>query len=523
MNAVTGTLQGADHAVVIGAGFGGLAAAVRLRARGYRVTVLEANEQAGGRASVFRKDGFTFDAGPTVITAPFLVDELFTLLGRSPRDFVEMLPVDPFYRVLFPDGSRFDYVGDEERILSQIEAMSPRDVDGYRRMAVHAREIFDVGFSELADRPFHGPLDMLKIAPDLVRLQGWRTLHGLVSRYIEDERLRQVFSFQPLLIGGNPFTTPALYLLIHWLERKWGVCFPKGGTGALVAALVRLLNDVDVEVRTNAPVARIDVERGRARAVHLEDGSRIACDLVVANGDPTTIYGRLIDPAQRPRHSDGKLARVRQSMSLFVTYFGTNRTYDDIAHHTIVLGKRYRELLDDIFRKRILADDFSLYLHRPGATDTSLAPKGQDGFYVLSPVPNLKGNVDWASMAPEYEQRILTALDQSVLPGVLAHTTTRFSIDPRTFAGRLRSADGAAFGPEPLLTQSAAFRFHNRSDDVDGLYFVGAGTHPGAGVPGVLSSARVLDKIGPNPTRALAVPSAAETRARAMRGDKSAA
>jgi phytoene desaturase len=494
-----------SHAVVIGSGFGGLAAAVRLRVRGYRVTVLEALDQPGGRARVFRRDGFSFDAGPTVITAPYLLEELFQLAGRSLSDYATLVPVDPFYRVLFSGGEHFDYVGDEERLLAGIAEFEPRDVDGYRRLAAHAERIFDVGYTGLADQPFHRAADMLRVLPAMVRLESHRTVYGLVSRYIRDERLRRVFTFEPLLVGGNPFSTTSIYLLIHWLERKWGVHFAMGGTASLVSALVKLLEELGVEVRLNSPVEEIEVESGRAVAVRTAGGERIACDVVVSNADPTHVYSSLIAPQHRKRHSDRALRRVRQSMSLFVAYFGATRQYPELAHHTIVLGDRYRELLRDIFRRRVLADDFSLYLHAPTRTDPSLAPDGHEGFYVLSPVPNNRSGVDWEREAEPYFGRVVAELERRLLPGLSSNLVSTSFLTPHDFEHTLRSPDGAAFGPEPVLTQSAYFRYHNRSGDVGGLYFVGAGTHPGGGVPGVLSSARVLERIVPDPARPLAV------------------
>ena len=491
--------------VVIGSGFGGLAAAVRLRAMGHPVLVLEAADQHGGRAAVFERGPFRFDAGPPVITAPYLLAELFALLGRDPSEYFELLPVDPFYRVVFPDGEHFDYVGEEDRLLDQIRRLSPADVDGYRKLAAHAREIFDIGYTGLADAPFDRFSDMLRVVPSMMRLRSDRSVFGAVGRYIRDPRLRQVFTFQPLLVGGSPLRTSSIYLLIHWLERKWGVWYPRGGTGALVGALVRLLEDVGVELRTRAPVARIEVENGRAVGVELESGERIRCSAVVCNGDPSFLY-KLMPERVRPTHTDRRIARRTPSMSLFVAYFGSRRRYEEVAHHTILLGPRYEGLLDDIFVKKTLADDFSLYLHRPTATDRSMAPEGADSFYVLSPVPNLRGAVDWEVEAPRYLERLLSYLDRGPLPGLSAELVSPFSIDPRYFRSALRSVDGAAFGLEPTLTQSAWFRYHNRSEDVDGLYFVGASTHPGAGVPGVLNSARVLERIFPRPEAALPLP-----------------
>jgi phytoene desaturase len=491
----------AGRAIVIGSGFGGLAAAIRLRARGYRVLVLEALDQPGGRARVFRRDGYTFDAGPTVITAPYLLEELFALGGRRMRDYVELMPVDPFYRVIFNDGTRFDYVGDEERLISQIEAFEPRDVEGYRRLAKHAERIFDVGYTQLADRPFDRAADMARVVPAMIRLGSHRSVYSMVSRYIRDERLRQLFTFEPLLVGGNPFSTTSIYLLIHWLERKWGVHFARGGTTSIVSALVRLLEEMGGELRLGAPVEEIEVKNGAVTGVRTADGKVIPADVVVSNADPSWVFSRMLKGSRRG--GGGGLPRpgIRQSMSLFVAYFGTRRQYPELAHHTILMGPRYRELLRDIFSRKVLADDFSLYLHAPTRSDPSLAPAGHEAFYVLSPVPNTRSGIDWNSEAQPYFDRIVSALEERLLPGLRDNLSTPSFLTPLDFETTLRSVDGAAFGPEPVLTQSAYFRYHNRSR-IPGLYFVGAGTHPGAGVPGVLSSARVLDRVVPPPRNA---------------------
>ena len=500
------------RAVVIGAGFGGLAAAARLRAMGHAVTVLEAGDQPGGRARAFESEGFHFDAGPTVITAPHLFDELFELFGKDRRDYFEFVPVDPFYRVVFPDGRHFDYVGDDERLFAEIAKFNPPDVEGYKKLVEHSQRIFDVGYTQLVDADFSRFGDMMRIVPELVRLRAYKSLYGLVARYIKDDALRQVFTFQPLLIGGNPFRAPGIYLLIHWLERKWGIHFAMGGTASIVSGLTRLLGEVGVDVRLNAPVERIEVANGRTKGVLLENGSFLESDLVVSNADPATVYTKLIDAAARRKHTDASVARKRYSMSLFVGYFGTKRTYPDLAHHSILLGPRYRELLTDVFDRKTLAEDFSLYLHAPTRTDPSLAPPGGESFYVLSPVPNQQSGIDWSIEGPRYMDRILDALDAEHLPGLRENLVTQFHVDPRYFEGELRSYRGAAFGPEPTLRQSAYFRFHNRSEDVEGLYFVGAGVHPGAGLPGVLSSAKVLERVVPQPEthgRLLALPKAA--------------
>jgi phytoene desaturase len=497
--------SGIQKAVVIGAGFGGLAAAVRLRALGYEVTVLEAREQPGGRAGVTRRDGFVFDAGPTVITAPYLFRELFAALGRNLDDYVQLLPVDPFYRIEFPDGGHFNYVGEEERMIAEIQKISPADVDGYRRFATHVERIFHKGYLELADAPFDRVTDMLRVIPSLIRLESFRSVYGLSRKYFRDDRLRQVFSFHPLLVGGNPFSVTSIYALIHWLERKWGVHFPKGGTTALVGALVRLLEEVGVEVRLNAPVVRIESQGGQVSGVRLESGALLRADVVVSNADPSFVYRNLVEAKDRRKHTDGRIDRVRQSMSLFVAYFGARRTYPDLAHHTILLGPRYRELLDDIFEKKILATDFSLYLHAPTRTDPSMAPAGHENFYVLSPVPNQKSGIDWSQEGPRYRDRIMESLERYV-PDLRANVVSESFITPEYFADTLRSEAGAAFGPEPVLTQSAWFRYHNRSEDLAGLYFVGSGTHPGAGVPGVLSSAKVLERVIVAPKKPVPIP-----------------
>ncbi len=488
-----------QQVVVIGSGFGGLSAAVRLRAMGYPVVVLEARDQPGGRAGVFEVDGYTFDAGPTVITAPYLFEELFEMVGRQMSDYVEMVPVDPFYRVTFPDGSEFDYVGDEDRLLAQIEAFNPRDVEGYKKLAAHSEKIFKIGYEELADEPFDTLMDMLRIVPTMIRLGNHRTVYSMVAKYIKDERLRQVFTFQPLLVGGNPFNVTSIYLLIHWLERKWGVHFAKGGTTAIVSGLVELLEELGVEVRLSSPVKEIEVGDGGAEAVVTESGERIPCRFVVSNADPSFTYKHLIDERHRSKHTDRKVDRVKQSMGLFVGYFGTNRKYPEVKHHTIVLGPRYKELLKDIFDRKILAEDFSLYLHRPTETDPSLAPEGHDGFYVLSPVPNNESGINWEETGEEYFERILEYLEERHMPGLREAMTVKFWKTPDYFEEELRSVAGAGFGPEPRLSQSAYFRYHNRSEDVEGLYFVGAGVHPGAGLPGVVTSAKVLEKLVPQP------------------------
>lgn len=485
------------HAVVIGSGFGGLAAAIRLGARGYRVTVLERLDQPGGRARVHRQDGFTFDAGPTIVTAPFLFEELWRLCGRAMAEDVALVPMQPFYRIRFEDGQSFAYSGDRAAMRAEVARFSPEDVAGYERFMAHSEAVCRVGFERLGHVPFGSVGAMLRIAPDLLRLSGHRSVYDVVARFIRNERLRTVFSFHPLLIGGNPFRASGIYCLIAHLERQWGVHFAMGGTGRLVDGLAGLIRGQGGTIRCGADVARIRVEHGAATGVVLADGEVIPADIVVSNADSAFTYGTLLGGKTR-RWSTRRLARAASSMGLFVWYFGTRTKYPEVDHHMILMGPRYRGLLQDIFDRKHLADDFSLYLHRPTATDPLLAPPGCDAFYVLAPVPNLAGGQDWARLAEPYRQRIARFLEASVLPGLCDALVTSRVTTPQDFSDDFLSFRGSGFGLEPVLTQSAWFRPHNRSEDVANLFLVGAGTHPGAGLPGVLSSARVLDSVVPD-------------------------
>jgi phytoene desaturase len=497
---VEAALSERRQAIVIGSGFGGLAAAIRLGARGYRVTVLEKLDAPGGRAYTFLQEGFTFDAGPTIITAPYLLEELWTLCGRRLADDVTLRSIDPFYKIRFDDGDVFSYTADLEAMRAQIARLEPADVRGFDRFLEASRDIYTVAFDQLAAQPFHEFGVMLRAVPDLIRLGGFRSVHAKVSDFFRHPKLRLAFSFHPLLIGGNPFATTSYYCLIAHLERTFGVHYALGGTGALVRGMVKLIESLGGELRCNAEVARIRVAEGRARGVELATGESLAADVVVSNADPAWTYGRLLNGHERKRWTDAKLARARYSMSLFVWYFGTNKRFDDVYHHTMVLGPRYRELLDDIFGRQHLADDFSLYLHRPSANDPALAPAGCDAFYVLSPVPHLQSGTDWRVRAEEYRKRIAQRLEQTLLPGLRSSIISERMLTPLDFRERLLSVNGAAFALEPQLFQSAWFRPHNRSEEVDRLYLVGAGTHPGAGMPGVISSAKILDQIVPAPS-----------------------
>ena len=447
---------------------------------------------------MFRDEGYVFDAGPTVITAPFLFEELWQLAGRTMSDSVKLVPVDPFYRIRFDDGEVFDYTGSPERMRASVARLSPSDVAGYERFVRKSERIFDVGFTQLAHVPFSSWTDMARIAPSMVRLESYRTVYQLVSKYVRSEKLRQVLSFHPLLLGGNPYSTTSIYTLIAFLERKWGVHFAMGGTGRIVEGLVELIRDLGGELRLETEIQEILVEDKRAKGVRLIDGERVAADVVVSNADSAWTYRHLVAPEHRSRWTDDRLDRARYSMSLFVWYFGTKRRYEDVAHHTILLGPRYKGLLDDIFRRKVLARDFSLYLHRPTATDPSMAPDGCDAFYVLSPVPHLDAGVDWGRTAEPYRKSIARYLSDTVLPGLEENLTVSRMLTPRGFREDYLSLRGAGFGLEPVLHQSAYFRPNNQSEDIDGLFLVGAGTHPGGGMPGVLSSARVLDTIVPD-------------------------
>jgi len=485
------------RAIVIGSGFGGLAAALRLSVRGWNVQVLERLSTPGGRARVHEIDGFRFDAGPTIITVPQLFEELWQLAGRRLADDVELVPLDPFYRIRFDDGRTFDYSGDAAHMRAEVSRFSSADLAGYERLQHAADTAFEHGFEALGPKAFDHVGHLVAALPNMVRMRAWQTMGQLVHRHLRDPALRVAFSFHPLLIGGSPFSVSSTYALIHTLERRFGVHWARGGTGALVRGLVRLLASRGAPVRLNADVRRVVVEGGKARGVELAGGERIDADIVVSNADTAWTYRHLVAPEHRRRWSDRKLARMHYSMSLFVWYFGTRRRFEGVPHHQMVLGPRYEGLLKDIFQRHHLADDFSLYLHRPTATDASMAPPGCDTFYALAPVPHLDSDTDWPAMAEAYRARIQRRLEETVLPGlgreiVVSHVTT-----PQHFHDDLLSFKGAAFGMEPRLLQSAWFRPHNRSEDVPGLYVVGAGAHPGAGVPGVLMSAKALEQVLP--------------------------
>lgn len=484
-------MTNARKAIVIGAGFGGLALAIRLQAAGVQTTLLEKRDKPGGRAYVYHDEGFTFDAGPTVITDPTAIEALFTLAGRAMSDYVELLPVLPFYQLCWEDGSRFDYANDQAELDRQIARFNPRDVAGYQRFLAYSKAVFREGYLKLGAVPFLSVRDMIHAGPQLARLQAWRSVYSKVSEFIEDDKLRQAFSFHSLLVGGNPFATSSIYTLIHALEREWGVWFPKGGTSALVNALVKLFQDLGGRLELNADVAQIDTVADRATGVRLADGRHFDADCVASNADVVHTYGTLLGSHPRGAQESARLKRKRFSNSLFVIHFGLKRAQPQLQHHTVCFGPRYRALIQDIFKGQTLAEDFSLYLHAPCVTDPGLAPPGCSSHYVLSPVPHL-GNapIDWEVEGPRYRERIFDYLEKHYIPGLREDLVTCRIFTPADFESELNAHLGSAFSLEPILTQSAWFRPHNRDATLSNVYLVGAGTHPGAGVPGVIGSAK---------------------------------
>jgi phytoene desaturase len=486
------TTAAADQkVVVIGAGFAGIATALRLRALGHEVSLFERLDSLGGRAQVFERGGYRHDAGPTVITAPFLFDELFELFDEKLEDHLDFVPLDPFYRFHFADGSQFDYCASVEDTLTEIRRFSSDDADGYLKLLEQSKKVYDVGFKQLVHRPFTRVWDMLKQVPALLLLKCYRTVAQMVNSHLKHPLIRQAFSIHPLLVGGNPFKTTAIYTLIHYLERRWGVFFCMGGTGKLVQELGSLMERQGINIVLEADVDEIIVENRRAKGVRLSNNQVIDADIVVFGGDPETCYEHLLPKTKR------RLPRIKKqySMGLFVLYFGTKKLYPEVAHHSIWMGPRFKELLAEIFDAKQMSEDFSLYVHRPTATDKSFAPKDCESFYVLCPVPNLQGDVDWEKEAPILRDRIVSSLEETILPDLTSVIDEVFWMTPEDFARDYRSMHGAGFSIEPRLTQSAWFRFHNRDSAISNLYFVGAGTHPGAGLPGVVSSAKVVEEL----------------------------
>jgi phytoene desaturase len=487
-------------AVVIGGGFGGIASALRLKAKNYDVTLIDKCSMLGGRGQVFIKNGFKHDAGPTVITAPFLLEELFTLHHEKMDDHIKLVPLTPWYRFYFADKSTFDYGGTLEETLNEISKISPNDVKGYLKLLNHSKKIFDIAFTKLSSVPFDNFFKMILLTPKLILLKSYETVWRMVCSHLSNEKLRQAFSIQPLLVGGNPFSTTSIYGLIHYLERAYGVFFAMGGTGKIISELSALMERKGINVLLNSTVSKIVIKDGTAKNIILENGTIIDCDLIVSNADPTFLYQNMVDEKHTAIATKLKLKVANYSMGLFVLYFGSTKKYDDVAHHTIWLGKTYQSLLENIFDKKILSEDFSLYLHRPTATDESFAPEGCDSFYVLCPVPNLQGNVDWKTEGDKLRDAIIDALDETILPNLKECIVEDFYMTPEDFKSNYSSSFGTGFSISPIFRQSAWFRFHNKSESIKNLYIVGAGTHPGAGLPGVLCSAKVVDSLLPKAT-----------------------
>ncbi|MBX7496927.1 phytoene desaturase [Qipengyuania sp. 6B39] len=478
-------------ACVIGSGFGGLALAIRLQSAGIATTIVEARDKPGGRAYYWEKDGFTFDAGPTVITDPDCLKELWALTGHDMADDVEIEPVMPFYRLNWPDGTNFDYSNDEEQLFAEIAALNPADVAGYQRFLEYSEAVYQEGYVKLGHKPFLDFKSMLKAAPALAKQQAWRSVYSMVSSYVENEKLREALSFHTLLVGGNPMKTSSIYALIHKLEKDGGVWWAKGGTNRLVAGMIRHFERLGGTVRLHDPVTQVHTLGTQATEVETHSGWRQRFDAVASNADIMHSYKDLLAGSKRGKDYARSLSRKSFSPSLFVVHFGIEGTWPGIPHHMILFGPRYKGLLEDIYYHGVLPQDFSIYLHHPSVTDPSMAPEGKSTFYALVPVAHMgKLAVDWAEMGPILEKRILDEIERRLIPDIHSRIVTKFHYAPRDFAMDLNAHMGSAFSLEPVLTQSAFFRGHNRDDVIDNFYLVGAGTHPGAGIPGVVGSAK---------------------------------
>ena len=481
--------------IVVGSGFGGIAAALRMRAKGYEVTLLEKQADLGGRARVFTKDGFTYDAGPTVVTAPYLFNELFSLFKKNIEDYVKIVPLDLWYRFVFNDGSVFNYSGNENEMESQISKIS-NDLNGYKKLITFTEKIFNKGFVELSDKPFNNFLFMIKQIPALLKLKSYQSVYQLVSSYISNEKLRRIFSMHPLLVGGNPFSTTAIYALILFLEKKWGIHYAMGGTGKIVEALEKLMKEEDITILKNAEVVEFLTKNKKITGIQLKNGSIINCDYLICNSDPPNVYKNLIKSNNQYNFLfNQKIKRMNYSMGLFVYYFGSKKKYNNIAHHTICFGDSYQDHLKKIFEDKILTDDISYYLHRPTATDPGMAPENHDAFYVLVPVPNNLSGINWKEKGDSFKELVIAKMEKTTLPNLRENIVSDFYLTPDYFEQELSTLHGSGFSIQPKFTQSAYFRFHNQSEIFSNMFFVGAGTHPGAGMPGVLSSAKVLDKL----------------------------
>lgn len=484
-------------AIIIGAGFGGLALGIRLQSAGIATTIIEGRDRPGGRGYFWQRDGFTFDAGPTVVTDPPCLEELWNLSGQTMDRDVDLLPVMPFYRLNWPDGVSFDYSNDESALNAEIARLNPGDVAGYARFLDYSRNVHREGYVKLGTAAFLDFASMLRAAPALMKYQAWRSVYAMVSSFVDDERLRQALSFHTLLVGGNPMNTSAIYALIHTIEKDGGVWFARGGTNRLVAAMVALFERLGGTLRLADPALRIDTDGNRATGVTTRGGWHGDADIVACNSDVMHSYAALLAHHPRGRQAARRLARKRWSPSLFVLHLGVRGRYPDVAHHSILFGPRYRGLLDDIYRRGTVPDDFSLYLHHPTATDPAMAPDGCSTFYALAPVAHLgKAQRDWdGAFGQRFADAIVDELERRMLPGLAASIVTRFHYTPADFGRDLNAHLGSAFSLEPVLWQSAWLRTHNRDDVIGNLYFVGAGTHPGAGIPGVVGSAKATARL----------------------------
>jgi phytoene desaturase len=483
-------------AIVIGSGFGGLALAIRLQSAGVATTIIEARDTPGGRAYFWEKDGFTFDAGPTVITDPDCLKELWALSGSDMADDVELMPVFPFYRLNWRDGTSFDYSNDDAQLNAEIARLDTDDVAGYKRFLDYSAGVFHEGYEKLGSTAFLDFGQMVRAAPALMKYQAWRSVYSIVSSYVKNEKLRQALSFHTLLVGGNPFTTSSIYALIHKLEKDGGVWFARGGTNRLVAGMVALFERLGGTLRLNDPVTAIETRGDLVTGVTTTSGWSGEADAVATNADVMHSYRDLLKGSRSAQRKVRSLTAKRWSPSLFVVHFGLKGTWPGIPHHMILFGPRYKELLADIYDHGVLAEDFSLYLHHPTVTDPSLAPEGHSTFYALAPVPHMgKFPVDWDEVGPILEKRILDEIGVRLIPDIHERIVTKFSYAPSDFAHDLNAHLGSAFSLEPILTQSAWFRVHNRDPHIPNLYFVGAGTHPGAGIPGVVGSAKATARL----------------------------
>ena len=484
------------NSIVIGSGFGGIAAALRLKSKGHKVKLIEKHPDLGGRARVFKKNGFIYDGGPTVITAPYLINELFELFQKDPKNYIKLSPLKIWYQFIFEDKSKFNYSGDEKSMIKQIEDINKDDVKGYQKLVNFTEKIFDKGFTELADVPFNKPFAMMQQLPSLLKLKSYKSVYSLVSSFIKNEKLRRMLSMHPLLVGGNPFTTTSIYGLILYLEKKWGIHYSMGGTGNIIKGLEKLMYEEGVEIIKNSEVTEIILESNKIAGVKINDKDVIEGENVICNADPPAFYEKMLKKnGQGSFVFNWKKKRMEYSMGLFVYYFGTKKIYQNVEHHTIKFGNKYKEHLEDIFNNKKLNNDISYYLHRPSATDKSMAPEGNDCFYVLVPVPNNQSQIDWQIEGEKMKNLIINKMEKDLMPNLRENIVADFYLTPDYFEKELNTKFGSGFSIQPKFTQSAYFRFHNKSEIYDGLYFVGAGTHPGAGVPGVLSSAKVLDKL----------------------------